>query len=334
MNKNNFQQKQPNNPVAFPETNHSPFTILHSLKRKVAFTLAEVLISIGIIGIVATITMPTVINTVKDRQYKVAREKALSSIGNASKNIAIQGKMNDATNTDAFVRNILSSQLKIVKICDNKHLYNCGISEKIKTFNGEEISMPIYAHKTGQAGKEAGINAVTDGNWDSRGIVTADGFSYNLFYYPKCYGNKLTTEAYFINAVHYACVNAIYDMNGLRGPNQVGKDIGFVTVFYPNETVQAVAPIARELSGSYMNLAQCQEMCAKKNYRMPNVEEGISLSLNSLLLFNRAFLNGSIWTTSTTHAYGSLRYRIVLFYTTTLYQREHYDKADYNLCVE
>ena len=61
MNKNNLQQKQPNNPVAFLETNHSPLTIHHSLKRKVAFTLAEVLITLGIIGVVVALILPTFI---------------------------------------------------------------------------------------------------------------------------------------------------------------------------------------------------------------------------------------------------------------------------------
>ena len=72
MNKNNLQQKQPNNPVDSPETNYSPLTIHHSLKRKVAFTLAEVLITLGIIGIVACLTMPMVIG---NYQKKVSAEK-------------------------------------------------------------------------------------------------------------------------------------------------------------------------------------------------------------------------------------------------------------------
>ena len=60
MNKNNLQQKQPNNPAASPETNHSPLTIHHSPKR-IAFTLAEVLITLGIIGIVVALTIPNLV---------------------------------------------------------------------------------------------------------------------------------------------------------------------------------------------------------------------------------------------------------------------------------
>ena len=69
MNKNNLQQKQPNNLVAFLETNHSPLTIHHSPKR-IAFTLAEVLITLGVIGVVAAITLPSVVNNFKRKSFE------------------------------------------------------------------------------------------------------------------------------------------------------------------------------------------------------------------------------------------------------------------------
>ena len=82
MNKNNLQQKQLNNPVASPETNHSPLTIHHSPKR-IAFTLAEVLITLGIIGIVAALTLPSIISKKENLQNQVALKKAYSTLSQA-----------------------------------------------------------------------------------------------------------------------------------------------------------------------------------------------------------------------------------------------------------
>lgn len=48
-----------------------------------AFTLAEVLITIGIIGVVAALTIPSLINSYKDKQFKTAYKKAYSDIQNA-----------------------------------------------------------------------------------------------------------------------------------------------------------------------------------------------------------------------------------------------------------
>ena len=47
------------------------------------FTLAEVLITLGIIGVVAAMTMPTLINSTQGAQYKTAFKKALSVLSQA-----------------------------------------------------------------------------------------------------------------------------------------------------------------------------------------------------------------------------------------------------------
>ena len=55
------------------------------------FTLAEVLITLGIIGVVAAMTMPTLINSTQGAQYKTAYKKALSVMSQAVvMNIALE----------------------------------------------------------------------------------------------------------------------------------------------------------------------------------------------------------------------------------------------------
>ena len=50
---------------------------------KSAFTLAEVLITLGIIGVVAAMTMPTLLNSTQGAQYRTAYKKALSVLSQA-----------------------------------------------------------------------------------------------------------------------------------------------------------------------------------------------------------------------------------------------------------
>lgn len=58
--------------------------------RFCGFTLAEVLITLGIIGVVAAMTMPTLINSTNGAQYKTAFKKALSVMSQAvSMNVAL-----------------------------------------------------------------------------------------------------------------------------------------------------------------------------------------------------------------------------------------------------
>lgn len=47
------------------------------------FTLAEVLITLGIIGIVAAMTLPSVINNSRNKQLEAGLKKAYSVIGQA-----------------------------------------------------------------------------------------------------------------------------------------------------------------------------------------------------------------------------------------------------------
>lgn len=66
------------------------------------FTLAEVLITLGIIGVVAAMTMPTLLNSTNGAQYRTAYKKALSVLSQAVVlNVALDDyDLSQATGTD------------------------------------------------------------------------------------------------------------------------------------------------------------------------------------------------------------------------------------------
>ena len=66
----------------FPDTVFSRFTS-HFSRKCTAFTLAEVLITLGIIGIVAALTLPVIILDVKNSQLEAGLKKAYSELGQA-----------------------------------------------------------------------------------------------------------------------------------------------------------------------------------------------------------------------------------------------------------
>ena len=77
--------------------------------KKTGFTLAEVLITLTIIGVVATLTLPALMNNTAEQQYKAAFKKAINTLTIAAEtNEAIEGysfagtsKASDTTKTDA-----------------------------------------------------------------------------------------------------------------------------------------------------------------------------------------------------------------------------------------
>lgn len=102
------------------------------LKTKIlnAFTLAEVLITLGIIGVVASITIPTLMNSMQENNYKVAYKKAFSVASQAwqhalgDNNIEYVSDWNNAqTRIDNF--NAFKSYFKISKECNNSNNSEC-----------------------------------------------------------------------------------------------------------------------------------------------------------------------------------------------------------------
>ena len=61
----------------------SLFTLHSSLKKRTAFTLAEVLITLGIIGIVSALTMPSIVAGVQKEILKNQFKKTYSTFSNA-----------------------------------------------------------------------------------------------------------------------------------------------------------------------------------------------------------------------------------------------------------
>ena len=76
------------------------------MTKRFGFTLAEVLITLGIIGVVAAMTIPTLISNTNGAQFKSAYKKALSSLNQAVlMNVAMEDTdfstlKNDSASTD------------------------------------------------------------------------------------------------------------------------------------------------------------------------------------------------------------------------------------------
>lgn len=251
--------------------------------RYKGFTLAEVLIALGVIGVVAAITLPRLISDIKEKQYEAGRQKALSIIGEAGKRIAVNGEMNSSYNANQFIENTLKRYVKITKTCPSGKFQQCGWADKIKAMNGTEYnwsSMPTQANQT------LGTQSYTLGGYIGntnyiRAFTTSDGYSFIMFYYPNCAnGPKQYSSVNFNRRQPQACIHTLYDMNGKRNPNQFGKDIGVVTVFWPDETVMALAPRLDDKDSGILNYQGAVNYCNSrgKNYYVPSLYERYSLS--------------------------------------------------------
>ena len=196
----------------FSETVFSRFTSHFSLNRKAAFTLAEVLITLGIIGVVAALTLPSLIQSYKERVTVTKVQKAYSILNQAFKRISEEyGEPQDWPGVE--------KQIGSCGECSIAHLnlYSNFIS-------GEKYIAP----RVNQGKKVIGLNGGFFTFSDSRpSLITPDGTFY-FSHLRQCGVYLLTTGN------RSACTmggDILYDIDGeQKGPNQLGKDVfSFVT---------------------------------------------------------------------------------------------------------
>ena len=192
--------------------------------RLTAFTLAEVLITLGIIGVVAALTMPALITNIQDRIQAKRIENINQKLSKVTDKMAVQSGLTGYGTTMAFVQE-MSKHMKIAKICDNAHLAECWPTQEV-TLNDEGKTWEIAKTKTAKTLKIS--NNAED--WaDTVGIVTGDGTGMILSYNKKCEfsvddgGLKYDNSTGKSNSL--GCLSGVFDWNGNSKPNKLGKDV-------------------------------------------------------------------------------------------------------------
>ena len=278
-------------------------------RSPIAFTMAEILLSLTIIGVVAAITLPSLTGNINERTWNTQRKALYARMSQA---ISLMPQINgygtltedesgcvtEDNATEAFITSGLSKVLKINNICDSSNLADCGIAPKITTLAGSTISqfpatlVGLNSRFNGsyfKPGNSTDSNYYSQANTKAAAFETANGESIVAYYNPRCKydtARSVTSVAYPSSwAQPYMCANFIYDLNGSKGPNTVGKDIGFITVLYPSDPI-VVAPMPlRKLSESATQ-TDAISLCKKldSDSRMPNIEELAAIFYNKPLI--------------------------------------------------
>ena len=185
-----------------------------------AFTLAEVLITLGIIGVVAAMTMPTLINQTNGAQYKAAYKKALSAI---SQGITLNVALDDKSFADADVKSqtsdttatnsvlgYLKARMNVVNVTTTSGVtgYPATVSAQVCTADGKSLG-------------EEGCNPTTKNVAPDIYIFFNDS---SMFAFKGDNAKACTSTA--------KCAGII-DVNGMKGPNKVVEADKTPTDIYP-----------------------------------------------------------------------------------------------------
>ena len=190
--------------------------------RKAAFTLAEVLITLGIIGIVAALTLPAFISNVQGRIQAKRVENINQKLSKVTDKMAVQSGLIGYPDTMAFVQE-MKKHMSIAKVCDNSHLSECWGTTEVDV--GKDKPWEISKTKTAKT-----LKIGEPDNWaDTVGIVTADGTPMILSYDKNCNfdpnnaGLQYNQSSGKSNSL--VCLSGVFDWNGGARPNKLGDDV-------------------------------------------------------------------------------------------------------------
>lgn len=181
---------------------------MRRINPKKAFTLAEVLITLGIIGVVAAMTIPILMQNAQKQELKSSLKEAYSMLSQAFNNLqSDQGSLGDWSSLYSYYRNgsppinttqfatDLTSYLSVVKDCGS---FGCISSSGVgpngiiyKDFGGAAWGTNINAHYVGT--------------------------------YQYILKNGMILFVWAPNMTSNTSISI--DVNGYKGPNVLGKDV-------------------------------------------------------------------------------------------------------------
>ena len=192
---------------------------------KCAFTLAEVLITLAIIGVVAALTIPTLVAYNQEKGWDTSSTVFQRKLGEALSIMNTQQTLSGLGTTENFVAE-LGRHLKLIKVCDNNNLQGC-FTDKVM-WNDTEVDMTKV--KTSENFDKA------DWNTNIVGFQTASGVNALVAYNPSCKSNPYSNQIINLSGSNNqrrgsvslgtnGCLAVLYDVDGFSKPNTNNKDI-------------------------------------------------------------------------------------------------------------
>ena len=178
---------------------------LNILKKSYGFTLAEVLITLGIIGIVAAMTLPTLIQNARYKELETRLKRSYSVISQALDMYQAQtGERIKPTTVD--LRN--STLLKDVLIKNIKTVQDCGMGS-----NDDEACIKHYGTDSGKESSDTYKNFTGTSN-------------INLMYFDD--GQFVINDGSLV-LIEDSTIGKLFisvDVNGYnKKPNRLGQDL-------------------------------------------------------------------------------------------------------------
>ena len=173
------------------------------LTKWLAFTLAEVLITIAILGVVAALTIPSLLTKTTEREWNTAAHVFEHDFMDALQKMNQENGLEGYKDTKEFIDE-LSKYVKISKKCDNAHLEECFIYPKATKEERNTITVNSW-------GADANISIISmfagmNCSWEY--------YNLDLSVTPITFNCDEGEAGYFARTISKYCPNADYTCPG------------------------------------------------------------------------------------------------------------------------
>ena len=181
--------------------------------KKTGFTLAEVLITLVIIGVIGALTVPALIQNTQKQEYVTALKKAYSTLSQVTQQIIMEEgspKADDggwAADYDK-IYDLYSRHLNLAKKCNSP--VDCNFPQCISYL------------KSSANGRMPGHCLGGSSSSDYKPLALADG---SVITFDSIWRAVSADCSKNFNGTNFGCASMFIDVNGMKKPNEFGRDV-------------------------------------------------------------------------------------------------------------
>ena len=190
------------------------------MNKKRAFTTAELVIAIAVLGVLAVMLMPNIIYSTQNVVFRHSRKINTQKIAQGITMLAMRNNRMNYDSNSAFIKDY-QKYTKLLRSCSQDKIAECwphkihfvSANKESEDYTPEKIMTAMISGMDNKDpyGKPA-IYLV-----DATAFVTINGVPVMISYNRNCNPN--------VSDENKSCYIAIIDSNGEKAPNELGRDI-------------------------------------------------------------------------------------------------------------
>ena len=176
--------------------------------KKKSFTLAEILLVIGILAVVAIMTIPELVTNVTQYTFNTSSAVFSAKLREAANQMNVNDELTGYSTNEQFA-DAFTKYVKVSKRCDSTNLNKCFVPQ-FTTGGGEVV-------RTNTLLVSRDLGGFSDTN-PLIGFTLLNGTSVIMAYDPNCAVNP--ADVVNLNIDKTYCMSMVYDINASNGPNK------------------------------------------------------------------------------------------------------------------